>query len=173
MELYDQLYVYLSITYTCMHALHHPLDLLPTIPTYLCCSSFDSLDGCIGPAISEYTLYLENYCFNVETEGYSYKFAFPSVLFYSSLQCSSSKPPQSQALPTTCAAAASGDDYYGGGSYYGDDGGGSYYGIEGTTAVYSIWSELRSALYPSAGTHADIMYMHACISTLNDRHTHR
>lgn len=88
----------------------------------------------------------------MESDGYSYKFAFPSVLFYPSLQCSSNKPPQAQALPTTCAAAASGDDYYGGGSYY-SGGGGSYYGIEGTTAVYNVWSELRSALSPSAGTH--------------------
>jgi len=138
--------------YSYMHALHHPLGHLPTyLPTYLpCCSSFDSLDGCIGPAISEYTLYLENYCFDVESQGYSYKFAFPSVMFYPGLQCPSGKPPQLQALPTTCAAAASGDDYYSGGSYYGD--GGSYYGIEGTTAVYNIWSELHGALTPSAGT---------------------
>jgi len=119
--------------------------------SYAMQSSYDSLQGCIGSAISEYTLYLENFCFNVESQGYSYKFAFPSVVFYPGLKCSSNKP-QTQALPTTCAAIASGDDY--GGSYYdyySKESSSSYYDSQGTTSLYSLWSELRSALSPSAG----------------------
>ena len=66
-------------------------------------SAFDSLSGCQAAHLSEYTLYLDNFCFDVSDPNYgdySYKFAFPDAYEYSKAGCKGHA--QIVTLPATC-----------------------------------------------------------------------
>lgn len=70
-------------------------------------STFDSLTGCQAAKLSEYTLYLDNFCFDVLDPSYgdySYKFVFPNAYEYSKVGCKGH--PQTVAMPTACMDTA-------------------------------------------------------------------